>query len=89
MKCPSRFCLAALLAFSACLHAHDPWPSTPREVLSDIAAGVDFKQYFKDIVQSVRKNWYSVIPAEVRAPINKKGALSSNSPSKRTEGEKD
>jgi TonB family protein len=88
MKLLSRFILTALLAFGASLHAQDPdsqaspppalcdpgnfEPGKPLEVLSDIS-GVDFQEYLKTVVRTVRRNWYAVIPADARPPLSKKG----------------
>ena len=88
MKLLSRFILSALLAFGASLHAQDAdsqaspppalcdpgnfEPGTPLEVLSDIS-GVDFQEYLKTVVRTVRRNWYAVIPADARPPLSKKG----------------
>lgn len=49
-------------------------PGTPLEVLSDIS-GVDFQAYVKDMVRSIRRNWYAVIPAGARPPLNTKGCV--------------
>lgn len=45
------------------------------EVLSD-TEGVDFGPYLSRVVQSVRLNWYRLIPDEARAPLLKKGKVS-------------
>jgi TonB family protein len=44
------------------------------EVLSD-TKGVDFGPYLSKVLQTVRKNWYSLIPDEARAPQMKSGKL--------------
>jgi TonB family protein len=88
MRLTSRFILTALLAFGASLQAQDAGsqaspppalcdpdtfqPGTPLEVLSDIS-GVDLHEYLWDVVRSVRRNWRTVIPADARPPLNKKG----------------
>ena len=88
MKLISRFFLTALVAFGASLQAQDAGsqastppalcdpdtfqPGTPLEVLSDIS-GVDFQEYLRTVVRTVRRNWYAVIPADARPPLSKKG----------------
>ncbi len=44
------------------------------EVLTD-TQGVDFGPYLSKVVQAVRKNWYSLIPEEARAPGMKSGKV--------------
>lgn len=44
------------------------------EVLND-TQGVDFGPYLKDVLKTVRENWYRLIPKEAQAPILKKGKL--------------
>nr|MBA3914176.1 TonB family protein [Terriglobales bacterium] len=44
------------------------------EVLSD-TMGVDFGPYLARVVQSVKQNWYNLIPEVARAPIMKKGKV--------------
>jgi TonB family protein len=45
------------------------------EVLSD-TAGVDFEAYLSRVLQSIRMNWYNLIPEEARAPVFKEGNVS-------------
>jgi TonB family protein len=45
------------------------------EVLSD-TQGVDFGPYLSRVLQSVRMNWYAIIPEAARAPLLKKGKVS-------------
>jgi TonB family protein len=87
MRLISLFALTVLLAFGGSLHGQDGSqtsappalcdpdtfePGTPVEVLSDIS-GVDFREYLRDVVRSVRVNWHAAIPADARPPLNKKG----------------
>jgi len=44
------------------------------EVLTD-TQGIDFGPYLSKVVQAVRKNWYSLIPEEARAPGMKSGKV--------------
>jgi TonB family protein len=44
------------------------------EVLSD-TMGVDFGPYLARVVQSVKQNWYTLIPEVARAPLMKKGKV--------------
>jgi TonB family protein len=46
----------------------------PLEVLSD-TQGVDFGPYLERVVQTVRMNWYAIIPEEARPPLLKKGKV--------------
>ena len=45
------------------------------EVLSD-ASGVDLSTYLNTVVQTVRNNWYALIPAKAREPEKKQGNVS-------------
>jgi outer membrane biosynthesis protein TonB len=45
------------------------------EVLSD-PKGVDFGPYLSTILQTVRTNWYKLIPEEARPPVLKSGKVS-------------
>jgi TonB family protein len=45
------------------------------DVLSD-TQGVDFGPYLQRVLQSVRRNWYILIPEVARAPLMKKGKVS-------------
>jgi TonB family protein len=45
------------------------------DVLSD-TMGVDFGPYLSRVLQSVRQNWYTLIPESARAPLMKKGKVS-------------
>lgn len=45
------------------------------DVLSD-TQGVDFGPYLQRVLQSVRQNWYILIPEVARAPLMKKGKVS-------------
>lgn len=47
----------------------------PMEVLSD-TQGVDFGPYLAQVVQIVKRNWYSLIPESAASPFNKKGKVS-------------
>ncbi len=44
------------------------------EVLTD-TQGVDFGPYLSRVLDSIRKNWYSLIPPEARAPELKTGKV--------------
>jgi TonB family protein len=44
------------------------------EVLSD-TQGVDFGPYLARVVESVRRNWYAIMPEEVNPPISKTGRV--------------
>jgi len=44
------------------------------EVLSD-TQGVDFGPYLSRVLDAVRRNWYTLIPEEARAPLMKRGKL--------------
>ena len=44
------------------------------EVLTD-TQGVDFGPYLARVLESVRRNWYNLIPEEARAPLMKKGKV--------------
>ena len=44
------------------------------EVLSD-TQGVDFGPYLERVLQTVRMNWYNIIPEEARPPLMKKGKV--------------
>jgi TonB family protein len=46
----------------------------PLEVLSD-TQGVDFGPYLSRVLQTVRMNWYAIIPEEARPPLLKKGKV--------------
>jgi TonB family protein len=46
----------------------------PLDILSD-TMGVDFGPYMSRVLQDVRRNWYSVLPPSVNAPIFKKGKV--------------
>ena len=46
----------------------------PLEVLSD-TQGVDFGPYLERVVQTVRMNWYAIIPEEARPPLLKRGKV--------------
>jgi TonB family protein len=48
--------------------------SLPVEILSD-TQGVDFKPYLAKVLDSVRKNWYKLIPEEARPPLLKQGKV--------------
>jgi len=60
-------------------HAQAAQPQTgsewPLEVLSD-TQGVDFKPYLSKVLDSVRTNWYKLIPQEARPPELKQGTVS-------------
>jgi TonB family protein len=43
-------------------------------VLSDLG-GIDVRQYLKDVLLTVRKNWYSLMPDEAQVPLNKKACV--------------
>ena len=45
------------------------------DVLSD-TMGVDFGPYLKRVLDSVKTNWYTLIPESARAPLMKKGKVS-------------
>jgi TonB family protein len=45
------------------------------EVLTD-TQGVDFGPYLSDVLQLVRRNWYNLMPEEVRPPELKTGKVS-------------
>ena len=47
----------------------------PAEILTD-TMGVDFGPYLARIVQTVRQNWYTLLPPSVYPPILKQGKLS-------------
>lgn len=44
------------------------------EVLSD-TQGVDFGSYLKSVLDTVKKNWYALIPASARPPIMRSGRV--------------
>jgi TonB family protein len=44
------------------------------EVLSD-TQGVDFGPYLKRVSEAVRRNWYTLVPEEARAPELKRGKV--------------
>jgi len=46
----------------------------PAEIISD-TQGVDFGPYLNRVVNSVRMNWYQIIPEEAMAPLMKKGRV--------------
>ncbi len=46
----------------------------PFDVLSD-TQGVDFGPYLSRVLQSIRINWYNLIPEEARAPLLKHGKV--------------
>jgi hypothetical protein len=46
----------------------------PIEILSD-TMGVDFGPYLQTVVNSVKQNWYNLIPESARAPLVKKGRV--------------
>lgn len=46
----------------------------PAEIISD-TQGVDFGPYLNRVVNSVRMNWYQLIPEEAMAPLMKKGKV--------------
>lgn len=46
----------------------------PMEVLTD-TEGVDFGPYLAQIVQIVKRNWYTIIPQSAYPPISKKGKV--------------
>lgn len=46
----------------------------PFDVLSD-TQGVDFGPYLSRILQSIKNNWYNLIPEEARAPMLKHGKV--------------
>jgi outer membrane biosynthesis protein TonB len=46
----------------------------PLEILSD-TQGVDFGPYLNRVLDAVRRNWYTLIPEEARAPLMKRGKL--------------
>ncbi len=45
------------------------------EVLSD-TQGVDFGPYLSRVLESVRRNWYAIIPESARPPLLKRGKVS-------------
>jgi TonB family protein len=45
------------------------------DVLSD-TQGVDFGPYLSRVIQSIKNNWYNLIPEEARAPLYKHGKVS-------------
>ena len=45
------------------------------EVLSD-TSGVDLTMYLSNVVRTIRKNWYALMPLKARAPENKQGQVS-------------
>lgn len=49
-------------------------PAEAVDVLSD-TTGVDFSPYLQLVVKSVKRNWYTLIPEDARAPIMKKGKV--------------
>ncbi len=46
----------------------------PAEIISD-TQGVDFGPYLSRVVETVRMNWYQLIPEEAMAPLRKKGKV--------------
>ena len=46
----------------------------PFDVLSD-TQGVDFGPYLSRVLQSIKGNWYNLIPEEARAPLLKHGKV--------------
>jgi TonB family protein len=42
------------------------------EILSD-TMGVDFSPYMQRVIESIRKNWYAIIPESARPPLLKQG----------------
>ena len=46
----------------------------PMEVLTD-TQGVDFGPYLAQVVQIVKRNWYSIIPESAYPPLSKKGKV--------------
>lgn len=46
----------------------------PMEVLTD-TEGVDFGPYLAQVVQIVKRNWYSIIPESAYPPLSKKGKV--------------
>jgi TonB family protein len=83
-----RLILAIPLAFGAFLYAQETHsqtssalalcdpdtfvPGRALEVLSD-TAGVDLRQYLRDVARSIRINWRTAIPADAQPPSNKAG----------------
>lgn len=46
----------------------------PFDVLSD-TQGVDFGPYLSRVLQSIKNNWYNLIPEEARSPLMKHGKV--------------
>ncbi len=46
----------------------------PFDILSD-TQGVDFGPYLSRVLQSIKVNWYTLIPEEARAPLLKHGKV--------------
>lgn len=46
----------------------------PFDILSD-TQGVDFGPYLSRVIQSIKANWYNLIPEEARAPLLKHGKV--------------
>ena len=46
----------------------------PFDILSD-TQGVDFGPYLSRVLQSIKSNWYTLIPEEARAPLLKHGKV--------------
>jgi hypothetical protein len=46
------------------------------EILSN-TMGVNFAPYLQRVLHEVRRNWYTLIPEVARAPLMKKGKVSS------------
>jgi TonB family protein len=46
----------------------------PFDILSD-TQGVDFGPYLSRVLQSIKINWYTLIPEEARAPLLKHGKV--------------
>jgi len=46
----------------------------PMEVLTD-TQGVDFGPYLAQVIQIVKRNWYSIIPESAYPPLSKKGKV--------------
>jgi TonB family protein len=49
-------------------------PKAGAEILSD-TMGVDFAPYMRRLHEDIQRNWEPLIPAEVRAPLMKKGIV--------------
>jgi len=47
----------------------------PFDILSD-TQGVDFGPYLTRVLQSIKVNWYNLVPEEARPPLMKRGKVS-------------